>query len=155
MDLTAKDIMTAEVYTVSPSMTVVDMDHELLDRKIGGAPVVGDDGQLLGVVSRSDIARKLSGNIDNDSQMWGAEGSLMAELVGINRVVKPAAEQLQTLTVREIMNDNAISVSPDEPVADLARKMVERCIHRLLVLDGGNLVGIISSLDLVGILARG
>ncbi len=147
----AKDIMTGDVFSVRPTMSVVDMDAELLKRGIGGAPVV-EDGKLLGVVSRSDIARKLSGDISKDADyMWGSEGSLMSVLVGTNKSIKPAAESLRELCVRDIMTDNSVCVAPDDRVDAVAKLMVSKRIHRVLVAEEDKLVGIISSLDMVRI----
>jgi CBS domain-containing protein len=152
MSLTARDIMTSDVYTLSPTTSVIDMDAELLSRGISGAPVVSN-GKLVGVVSRSDIARKLSDEIEDDN-LWSSEpAGLMELMIGHNKNVKPAAEHLRELVVQDIMNNKAISVDPDETVAQVAKLMVEQKIHRVLVKQGEELQGIISSLDVVGIVA--
>lgn len=154
MSFTARDIMVKDVYCLLPTMSVIDMDAELLKRKISGAPVVSSDGALVGVVSRSDIARKLSGEIEDESDLWSSESSLMAAMLGANQVVKPAVEHLRQLCVQDIMVTNAISVSPEEGLKSVAKVMVNNKIHRVLVVEEGKLVGLISSLDLVAVFAE-
>jgi CBS domain-containing protein len=51
------DIMTRNVVTVSPDADLVDVARTMLERKIGGLPVV-EDGKLVGIVTESDIFRR-------------------------------------------------------------------------------------------------
>jgi CBS domain-containing protein len=51
------DIMTRNVVTVSPDADLVDVARTMLERKIGGLPVV-EDGRLVGIVTESDIFRR-------------------------------------------------------------------------------------------------
>ena len=54
----AKDIMTKEIITVSPKMTVKKLALTLIKNQISGAPVAGKDGKIVGVVSEADIVAK-------------------------------------------------------------------------------------------------
>ena len=54
---TVRDIMTTEVFTVSPGLSLVDLELELGAQRVSGAPVV-EHGKLVGIVSRSDIDRR-------------------------------------------------------------------------------------------------
>ena len=58
MSMTVEQAMTHEVDTLSPEMTLKDMDRVLLDAGISGAPVV-DGGRLVGIASRADVIRLL------------------------------------------------------------------------------------------------
>ncbi len=53
--MTAKDIMTREIITVSPTMTVKKAAMILIKNQISGAPVAGKNGKIVGVVSEADI----------------------------------------------------------------------------------------------------
>ena len=57
--------------------------------------------------------------------------------------------------VREHMSRNLLSVEPDEKVAEVAQRMVERNIGAVLVLDGGRLLGIMTERDIIRAVARG
>jgi CBS domain-containing protein len=56
--MVAKDIMTREIITVSPTMTVKQLAMTLIKNQISGAPVAGKNGKILGVVSEADIVGK-------------------------------------------------------------------------------------------------
>ena len=54
---TAESVMTDSVVTVSPESSLLDVLRLFVEEGIHGAPVIGDDGQLLGVISSSDLLR--------------------------------------------------------------------------------------------------
>ena len=56
--MNAKEIMTRDIITVSPSMKVKDLAMTLIKNQISGAPVASKDGKILGVVSEADIISK-------------------------------------------------------------------------------------------------
>ena len=56
--MNAKDIMTRDIITVSPTMTVKNLAMTLIKNQISGAPVAGKDGKIIGVVSEADIVAK-------------------------------------------------------------------------------------------------
>jgi CBS domain-containing protein len=54
----AKDIMTRDIITVSPTMNVKTLAMTLIKNQISGAPVAGKDGKIVGIVSEADIVAK-------------------------------------------------------------------------------------------------
>lgn len=56
--MNAKDIMTRDIVTVSPSLKIKELAMLLIKNQISGAPVAGTNGKLLGVVSEADIIAK-------------------------------------------------------------------------------------------------
>ena len=62
--------------------------------------------------------------------------------------------RIETLHVRDVMVRALIRTAPGETVAAVARTLIEHGVHRLPVVDGGELVGIVSSLDLVRLFAE-
>jgi CBS domain-containing protein len=54
----AKDIMTRDIITVSPTMTIRSLAMTLIKNQISGAPVAGKNGKIVGVVSEADIVAK-------------------------------------------------------------------------------------------------
>ncbi len=155
MDLTARDVMTREIFTVGPELTLIDLERDLDSQRVTGAPVV-EHGKLVGIVSRSDIDRRLH---RERSRSAGMAAFYLALDPGEERAASPdpiesALEGLRSLRVRDIMTTEVISVTPDAGVREVAQVMDERRIHRVLVLDNGQLQGLISTLDLVRVLAR-
>jgi CBS domain-containing protein len=56
--MNAKDIMTRDIISVSPTMKVKDLAMTLIKNQISGAPVAGKDGKIVGIVSEADIVAK-------------------------------------------------------------------------------------------------
>lgn len=153
MALCARDIMVKDVFSVTPCMSLVDMDSHFLQRGISGAPVVEGD-KLRGVVSRSDISRKLSETLQSaEAPAAAPRGSLMDLMTAASRNVKPAFERVRELCVGDIMVEKVVTVGPDTPAKEVAQVLVSKKIHRVLVVEGGKLVGLISALDMVKVLA--
>ena len=110
----------AHVWSISPEATVFDA-IELMDEKNVGALPVMDRNRLVGIISERDYTRKVA--------------------------LKGKASK-QTL-VKEIMFSPVISVSPDQTVEEGLRIMTEHRVRHLPVLDGEQMVGIVSIGDLV------
>ena len=67
--LTANDIMTTEVVTVSPETPVPDVARLLYERGISGVPVVDTDGKVIGIVSEGDLIGH-AGTIGEQRRSW-------------------------------------------------------------------------------------
>ena len=142
MRLQVKDIMTAEPVTVRPDLPFKEVVDLLIDRDIGGLPVVDEDGALVGIVTESDLITKPA---YRDKRRGFA--SLFRALWGGRRPVW--LNKAAGLTAREIMSDRVLTAAPFEDLAPVARRMVEHRIGRLPVLEDGRLVGIVSRRDLL------
>lgn len=177
--LPLRDIMTADVVTVSPQTTLREAMELLAQRHLSGAPVVSG-GELVGVVSATDLmafVAALSGvpteNDTNDE--WGEwpEASIardteqgdeptsafFSELwddAGAQvterfaNVASPEWNVLEEHDVSEVMTRAPLSTLPADASADAAADLMRRNgIHRVLVTDGQKLLGIVSALDIV------
>ena len=153
--LTAADLMTSDVLTVRDDMTVAELAEFLTLHEISGAPVEDATGRLVGVVSITDIVR-LAAEEDPvererppaDYDVRGWSDRLDPSDLDSFRVHQPGA------LVREIMTEKILSVRTDASVSQMAETLIDARVHRLLVVDQGKLVGIISSTDLLGLLVE-
>ena len=157
MPLLARDIMQQRVLNVSPDMPIPELVDFLISHRVSGVPVI-EKGKVVGIVSRSDLVRAVS--LERSLAGIVAEGVEQEEFAPgevppIPGLRSSAVQALQNRSVRTIMVTNPISVSPDTPVVDVARIMVARHMHRVLVTDGARLLGLISSLDVVRLVAEG
>lgn len=153
MPLRARDVMQANVLSVPPELTLAALEDYLLAKRISGAPVV-EDGKVIGIVSRSDVVRCLS--LERSLSGLIAEGlASPEEPPSAVRLPADLEERLTAHTVRDAMVVDPVVVAPDTPIADVARMLHERHIHRVLVIDRGTLRGVISTLDLVRLIAAG
>ncbi|HVK86798.1 MAG TPA: CBS domain-containing protein [Kofleriaceae bacterium] len=132
--LCARDLMHAEPVTVPSSASLLEVQHLLVVTQIGGLPVIGPDGVVVGLVSASDVLGALEQALDED-QDEGEEEDLLT--------------QLQAITASEVATPEVIWVSPDTPVAQVAETMRNEGIHRVLVGTRERLEGIITAFDLL------
>ncbi len=141
----AKHLMTTDVITVPPEAPVVALARLLADRRIGAVPVLGPDGRVVGIVSESDLLRRLAGTVEQPrgwfSQMFA---STHADAARFTRTHGAKAS--------DIMTKNLVSVTEDTPAGDIALLMEERRVKRVVVLRDGLLVGVVSRADLLAAL---
>jgi len=135
-----EDIMTRTVVSVSPATSIKRVATLLLERRISGLPVVGDDGGVLGIVSEADIVTKTAEDAIPSSRLFDTGERALLEH--------------EARTAAEAMTAPAVTVSPLASVADAARLMGKRSINRLPVVTGGRLVGIVTRADIVRAFAR-
>lgn len=139
----AKDIMRKDVVTVTPYMTLKELAQTLTDGGISGAPVVDGDGKILGVVSQTDLVRAERESSPNDVGFYHKETDEAATASGFHY------EDPDTRRVEQIMTPGGLSCDVETPVEDVARLMLARRIHRVLVTRRGGLVGIITTMDIM------
>jgi len=136
-----RDVMTSDVVSVAPGMRLQELARLLIDRRISGAPVVGGDGELLGVVSETDvIAKQVSRPLSRRTPLdW---------LLGERQ--RPWEERRRAATtVSQAMSAPPITIEGDRPLREAAALMVDSGINRLPVLEARHLVGIVTRADLV------
>jgi len=157
MALVARDVMQREVHSVSPNMSLADLERSFCDSGESGFPVVAEGNRLLGVVSRTDIVRKLAveqSYAEYESAYYWDFGSPEPPAAG-DDVALQIGQRLESLRVEDVMSHSPITVTGDASLRDLARVLVDRRIHRLPVVEDGALVGILTSTDLVRTIADG
>jgi CBS domain-containing protein len=158
---TVREIMQTDVVTVEPQMPVRSLVQVLAKSRISGAPVIGERGEILGVVSATDVmALAAYGSDAHVADVWDEEGADDEESPWYFRTVdapldidmheaKPGTQYL----VEDIMTPAAFSVSPDDTIPQLARFLLRGRIHRALVVDDNKLVGIVTTFDILNSVA--
>lgn len=149
-NLLARDVMTPHVVTVAEDMPTHDLARFLIEHEISGAPVVDAQGRLVGVVSMTDIARS-EAERDEEPNYPGFYRGDPYEFT-LEDFGQKYIEQ-QSVTVREVMTPAIHSVPDVAPVAEVAAMMLDRHVHRLLVMHEADAVGIVTSLDLLRMVA--
>lgn len=136
-----RDVMTTQVVSVPPGMRLKELARVLSEGRIGGAPVVNEDGEVIGVVSEADLVGK----------QVGRPPSRRAPLDWIFGNGDDAWElrRRAAITVEDAMTAPPITVTADRPLREVAALMVDRDVNRLPVIDDGRLVGIVTRADLV------
>jgi predicted transcriptional regulator len=148
-----KDVMNADVMTVADEMTTGELARYLTEREISGAPVVDSQGHLIGVVSMTDIGRHVAEPSEFESSRSPEFYRDSAEDLTLEDYGQRFVEQ-SAATVRDVMTPVVHQVPASATVAEAARVMVREHIHRLVVTQGSEPVGIVTSMDLLRVVAE-
>lgn len=154
----AKHVMQTGVISVGIHDSLISAHRTFMSEEISGAPVVDEVGHIVGVLTLRDLMRE--GQLDDE----GFDQRLEYYREGETRMLyetdfgeSPVAEQLIRRTVADAMNPGVVSVHPDDTVSLVVEKLLENRIHRVIVVEpgevGDTLVGIISLFDLIALLA--
>lgn len=139
--------MQSVVATCGPEQTLGELTELLSLHQISGAPVVDDQGNLLGVVSQSDVAAYLGGLYGKEIR--SASGFYQG-LMGTFSSADPGVRSLlETKTVEELYTPHAHSIAPDADLDEVIDLMLREHVHRLPVVREGRLVGLVSTFDVL------
>lgn len=143
--LKAKDIMTRDVITVKPTTTIEELARIFIDKKISGAPVVDDNGDLIGIVTENDlISQNKRLHIPTVVRLFDA--FIMLESPS---KIEKEIRKMAAVTIDDICTKEVITVNVDTPVEDIATIMSEKKVHLIPVVDGRKVKGIIGKMDLI------
>lgn len=160
--LTARDIMRTQILTVPVDAPLSEVERLLGEYRIGGLPVTNEAGRIIGVVSMRDLIERYSQ--DPDVHMRVSVGFREAtgfyypasdeDADGI-RGFSIAEEGVDTGgdSVGDIMTPHVFTVHAEATMDEIAAKMVEHNVHRILVTEDGRKIGFISTMDILKALA--
>ncbi len=141
----AKDIMTAEILTVTPKTSVSELAELFTTHNINGVPVVDDEGKLLGVVTENDlIYQKKKVHIPTVINILDSVIYLESP-----EKMKQEMQKITGVTVEDIYTSDVVTIDKETPIEEIATIMAEKNIHTLPVLDNGNLIGVIGKGDII------
>lgn len=124
MTLLASDVMIKDVITVNDTTPLKEVTKMFGEKRITGAPVVNGAGELVGVLSETDIIRKTT-----SIGAWSPN------------------------TAGQIMTKPAVTIAPDETLQRVCELMHNRRIHRVVVAEGARIKGIITTMDILRAIA--
>ena len=159
MSIQTADLMTTQVVSLEPDMTLHEMDTILVERGVSGAPVV-ESSRLVGVASQTDVIRTLFEGQQEPATPASYYASTctipLSALEYMARNSRSVGDVLVEYRVRDVMTVDPLIARPEEPIADVAERMIRDQIHRLPVVDGETheLVGIVTTLDLARAITR-
>jgi CBS domain-containing protein len=140
--------MSGGIVSIHETTPIEEASRILTDRNFSAAPVVGDDGCPVGVLSRTDLVafegRRL-GDTASQLQFSATSPGQVRE-----NLTTPESQSTPPTTARDIMTPGVFSVAIDTPAARVVEKLVALNVHRLYVVDAaGVLVGVISAFDVL------
>jgi CBS domain-containing protein len=143
---TARDIMTTPVITVKPETGIEELAKILTKHRISGAPVVDDDGFLLGIVTETDLL------YTEKPLHIPTFFTILDAVVPLENPFRMDREmkKLTAATVGDIYTPDCITISPNDPVEKIAALMLAEHKHLLPVVDDDRRVlGIVSRTDML------
>jgi CBS domain-containing protein len=140
-------LMSRNTISVLPTTTITDAARIMLANHVSGLPVLDAQGALVGVITEGDLLRRTELETDGKKTGW-LRSFLMPSAVAADYVATHSRH------VSGVMSHNAVFVSPETELLEVAQLMQRKHIKRLPVLKDGRLVGVISRTDLLRVLAR-
>ena len=152
MKVFAKDVMQKNVKTVLPDLPMADLERRFVDEDVSGFPVVDSDGAVRGVVSASDILKHVCeerGEVEMSTAFYDEDAHMEFSSVSDDWISSEVGKRADHLQVSDLMNADVISVPSETSLHDVATLMARKKIRRVLVIDDRQLVGIVTSTDIV------
>jgi CBS domain-containing protein len=150
--ISALEIMSPEPMTVGPDTPVKKIAQIMLENRIRCLPVVDADGRLLGVVDEEDLVHQ-DAKIHFPTFIHFLESYIMLPS-SLNRFEKELRQAVGSVAY-EVMEEDYQAVSPLDDVGKVATLMVDKNLEYVLVVEGGELKGIITRADILKTLAGG
>jgi CBS domain-containing protein len=147
---TVGDIMDSDPETVTPDTDVKSVIRTMRDNELPGVPVVNSGGRLVGIITEADLVLP-----DDDGDLHLPHyvnifgGTVFLEPIKRfeDRLRKAFASK-----ARDLMTEDPDTVAPDTSVDEAARLIHETGHNRLPVVEGGQLVGVVTRVDVLGAL---
>jgi CBS domain-containing protein len=148
--------MQTHVVTVQRAASLLDVQRLLVEEEIHGAPVVDEEGELLGVISSTDVLRAA----DEEHNSARVRTNYFRDVLPYSSPHSPDWSQqpvdlqdaLSQIRAEDVMTRSVLAVPPDAPAAQVARVLREHRVHRVFVVERGRLCGVVSTLDLLRVI---
>ncbi|MBS0243226.1 MAG: CBS domain-containing protein [Proteobacteria bacterium] len=142
----ASEVMAKDVVTVGPKTSVKDIAELMTKHRISGVPVVDDKGDLVGILSETDLMHRAETGTERKRKWW------LHAFVDADKLAREYAAS-HARRAEDIMTDTVVTVDADATLAEVANLFERRKLKRLPVTRDGRLAGIITRGDLVRALA--
>lgn len=147
---TAQDIMTRDVITADENLSVRELARIFAENRISGAPVVDGRGNLVGVVTETDLIDQAK-KVHIPTVMAFFDSFVFLE--NPDRLEKDL-RKMAASTVGDVCTREVVTVEHDTPLEEIATIMSEKSRHTLPVMEKGKMVGVIGKSDIIRTLAQ-
>jgi CBS domain-containing protein len=143
--LTARDIMSREVITVTEESTVQELARILSTNQISGVPVLNDKARLVGVVTESDLI------FQNKKVHIPTVITILDSVFYLENPDKMGEEmkKMAGSKVKDILTRSPVTVTEETTLDEIATIMAEKNVHTLPVMNKDTLVGVIGKKDII------
>jgi CBS domain-containing protein len=149
---TVADIMDSEPVTVAPDASVEEVVRVLKSNELSGVPVVNEGGRCVGIITEEDLViADEQGDLHIPHYIELMGGVVFLEPLRrfeerLRRAVASSAE--------DMMTEDPVTIAPEASVAQAGRVMVDKGHNRLPVVEHGQLVGVVTRVDVLQALAH-
>jgi len=146
--LTAQDIMTKEVVSVTLETSLSDLAKIFVKTRFSNLPVLDDTGDLVGIISETDL-------IEQHKPLHIPTVMTLFDwvfTVGSEKRFQEEVDRVTAATVGELYRKDPVTCPPDATVRELAALMSQHKVHLLPVVDAGKMVGVVARLDLIRVM---
>ncbi|EEG76403.1 CBS domain-containing protein [Dethiobacter alkaliphilus] len=146
----AKEIMTTDLVTIAEDKTLREVIKLMVEQNISGIPVIDETGNLMGIVSESDVIRlKRKTHMPDYIQ-------LLEAMLNEAQPEQFSADVIRSLNmpVKDFMTKKVVTVKEDTTLAEITRLMVEHNINRIPVVRKQKLLGIVTRRDAILAMAK-
>ena len=141
-----RDVMTTDVLAFRPEDPIQEALERLVGRDVDGAPVVDDDGRLIGMLTADDLlVQETRLHYPTVISLFGA----YLELPSSHRKFEEDLRRAVAATVRDVMHGDPVACAPDDTLERAATVMHQEKVGRLPVVEDGRLVGIVARGDIL------
>ena len=146
-----EEVMTKDVVTVKPADEVVSLVRTFAEEGISGVPVVDDEGALIGVCSETDVLDMLKSRYSELKMVYSSLPILGISFVEnpLDKKIAKVFEEIAKIPVEKIMTKKVYTLSPSASVSDAVKLMAKHNINRVPIVDGSDIVGIVSRGDVI------
>ena len=146
-----KDIMTQEVITVKPEMTIEELARLFTKHDISGAPVVDEAGGLIGIVTENDLI-KMEQRLHIPTIITIFDAVIY---LGSSKKFEDDLKRMAATKVSDIYKREVVTITENTTIEEVATIMCEKDIHHLPVVKKGKLMGIVGKKDVVRAISMG
>ncbi len=143
--LTARDIMTTDVISVTPDTSLKEVARIFIQTRYSNIPVLDDDGRLVGIISETDL-------IEQQKPLHIPTVMTLFDWVftfGSEKRFQEEVDRVTATSVGELCQREIVTCPSTATVRDMAALMSRHKIHLLPIVDSGTLVGVVARLDLI------
>ena len=142
----AADVMIPNVITVGVDASIGEVAAILLNNHISAAPVVDENGELVGIVSEGDLIRRPEIGTSERHSWW-------LELISNEWASATECIKSHSRKVADVMTRDVITAKPDTPLGDIAAMLERNRIKRVPIVEEGKLAGLVSRANILQALA--
>lgn len=143
----AQELMTKNIITAGPETTVKEIAGLLVEHRISAVPIVNEGGEIIGIVSESDLFHRAETATEHKRSWW------LSALTETDTLAREYVKSHGT-KAEDVMSRVVISVHEDADLSEVADILDSHGIRRVPVVKEGRLIGIVSRADIVRALVQ-